>query len=81
MSSNVYSSLDLMAYQEVATDSIQKAIDSFNFELAHIRLASYLLEMNNRLRQGEIEPDVWHEVYNFYSRLTADLIEAENLTK
>lgn len=79
MINSIYSSLDLMVYQEVATDSIKRAIDSANFELAHIRLSSYLLELNNRFRQGEIEVDVWKEVYGFYCRMSADLIETENL--
>lgn len=78
---NIYSSLDLMAYQGVATDSIQKAIENTNFELAHIRLAFYLLEMNQRFRNGEIEPKIWKDVYNFYCCMSADIIEAESFMK
>ena len=71
--------LDICSYCDVATESIQKAIEIGNYDGAHIQLCAYLLEVHKRYQNGEIDSSAWKETMTFYRRMTTTVIEESNL--
>lgn len=71
--------MDICSYCEVATDSIQKSIESGNYDGAFVQLSAYLLEVHSRLQNGEIGIDIWNETLRFYRRMVHITIEEYNL--
>ncbi len=74
-----YSIMDACSYCEVATDSIQKSLESGDFDSAAIRLCAYLLEIHNRYLTGEIDAATWRETLRFYRRMTATINDELNI--
>lgn len=74
-----YSVMDICSYCEVATESIQKSIEIGNFDGATIQLCSYLIEIYTRYQNHEIDLDTWRETLRFYRRMTATIIEEQNI--
>ena len=70
-----YSVMDACSYCEVATDSIQTALESGDLDAATIRLCAYLLEIHNRYMTSEIDAGTWRETLRFYRRMTATINE------
>ena len=75
MTHTPYSIMDACSYCEVATDSIQKALEMGDFDAATIRLCAYLLEIHNRYILSEIDVGTWRETMRFYRRMTATINE------
>lgn len=74
-----YSIMDACSYCEVATESIQKALEAGDHDGAAIRLCAYLLEIHNRYILGEIDAVTWRETMRFYRRMTATINEELNI--
>lgn len=74
-----YSIMDACSYCEVATDSIQKALEAGDFDAATIRLCAYLLEIHNRYITSEISVGTWCETLRFYRRMTATINDELNI--
>lgn len=74
-----YSIMDARSYCEVATDSIQKALEAGDYDSAAIRLCAYLLEIHNRYLVGEIDAGVWRETMRFYRRMNATINDELNI--
>lgn len=74
-----YSIMDACSYCEVATDSIQKALEAGDHDSATIRLCAYLLEIHSRYLTGEIDAGTWRETMRFYRRMTATISEEINI--
>lgn len=74
-----YSVMDVCSYCEVATDSIQKALEACDYDGATIRLCAYLLEIHNRYLIGEIDAGMWRETLRFYRCMTATISEEMNI--
>ena len=70
-----YSVMDICSYCEVATESIQKSIEVGDYDGALVRLSAYLLEINSRWRNGEIDTETWWETLRFYRRMTTTINE------
>lgn len=70
-----FSIMDICSYCEVATESIQKSIEVGDYDGALVRLSAYLLEINSRWRNGEIDTETWWETLRFYRRMTATINE------
>lgn len=70
-----YSVMDICSYCEVATESIQKSIEVGDYDGATVRLSAYLLEINSRWRNGEIDTETWWETLRFYRRMTTTINE------
>lgn len=70
-----YSIMDARSYCEVATESIQKSLESGDFDSATIRLCAYLLEIHNRYLSRELDAGTWRETLRFYRRMNATIIE------
>lgn len=79
MAFNSIDYLDICSYCDVATESIQKSIESGNYDGAHIQLCAYLLELYSRYQSGEINARTWRETMSFYRRMTTTVIEESNL--
>lgn len=71
--------MDICSYCEVATDSIQKSIESGNYDGALVQLSAYLLEIHSRLQNGEIGMSTWRETLRFYRRMVHTVIDEYNL--
>lgn len=71
--------MDICSYCEVATDSIQKSIESGAYDTAHVQLAAYLLEIRGRYLNGEIDTETWDKTLDFYSRMTATILEEKRM--
>lgn len=76
-----YSIMDICSYCEVATDSIQKSIETGNYDGATIQLCSYLLEIHSRYRMNEIDEDTWRETLRFYRRMNMTINEESSLQR
>lgn len=74
-----YSVMDVCSYCEVATDSIQKALEVGDYDGATVRLCAYLLEIYNRYQSGEIDLDAWRETLRFYRRMSATISEERSI--
>ena len=79
MAYSPYSIMDICSYCEVATESMQKSIEIGNFDGATIQLCSYLIEIYTRYQNHEIDLDTWRETLRFYRRMTATIIEEQNI--
>lgn len=66
--------MDIRSYCEVATESIEKSIESGNYDGALVQLSAYLLEVHSRLQSGEINHKTWHETLRFYRRMVTAVI-------
>lgn len=67
--------MDICSYCEVATESIQKSIETGNFDGATLQLCAYLLEIHSRYRANEIDAETWNETLRFYRRMSATINE------
>ena len=76
---NPASYIDICSYCNLMTNSIQKTIESGNYDSAHIQLSAYLLEVHGRYLGGEIDRNTWQETIRFYRRMTTAVIEESNL--
>ena len=79
MAYSPYSIMDICSYCEVATESIQKSIETGNFDGATVQLCSYLVEIYTRYQNHEIDENTWRETLRFYRRMTATIIEEQNI--
>lgn len=70
-----YSVMDICSYCEVSTESIQKSIEVGDYDGALVRLSAYLLEINSRWRNGEIDTETWWETLRFCRRMTTTINE------
>lgn len=70
-----YSVMDICSYCEVATESIQKSIEVGDYDGATVRLSAYLLEINSRWRNGEIDTETWWETLRFHRRMMQTILE------
>lgn len=70
-----YSIMDICSYCEVATESIQKSIETGNYDGAILQLCAYLLEVHSRYRASEIDAEAWNETLRFYRRMSATINE------
>lgn len=73
--------MDICSYCEVATESILKSIEAGAYDVAHVQLAAYLLEIHSRYLNGDIDPDTWEKTLDFYCRMTATLLDEKRLTQ
>lgn len=71
--------MDFSSYSEVAIDSIQKAMETGSYDVASLRLASFLLEVHSRYQSGEINTKVWKEALRFYRRMNVVAMEESSL--
>lgn len=67
--------MDICSYCEVSTESIQKSIEVGDYDGALVRLSAYLLEINSRWRNGEIDTETWWETLRFCRRMTTTINE------
>ena len=79
MAGNLVDYIDICSLCELATESIQRYMESGNYEGAHIHLCAYLLEVHSRFQNGEIDAGTWKDTMNFYRRMTKTVIEESNI--
>lgn len=71
--------MDICGYFEVISESVQKSIESGNYEDAYVRLSSYLLEIYSRYQRGDVSKVVWNETIRFFCRMTAIVIKEDDI--
>lgn len=71
--------LDICGYFETASESVQRSIESGNYEDAYVHLASYLLEIYSRYQRGDVNKVVWNETVRFFCRMAAIVINEDNI--
>lgn len=76
---NLANYIDICSYCELMTSSIQKSIETGDYDGAHVQLSVYLLEIHGRYLGGEIDLNTWKETIRFYRRMTTTVIEESNL--
>ncbi|MDE7131096.1 MAG: hypothetical protein K2O65_04760 [Lachnospiraceae bacterium] len=71
--------MDICGYFETASESVQRSIESGNYEDAYVHLSSYLLEIYSRYQRGDVNKVVWNETIRFFCRMILMVIEESNI--
>lgn len=71
--------MDICGYFETASESVQRSIESGNYEDAYVHLASYLLEIYSRYQRGDVNKVVWNETIRFFCRMALTVMEESNI--